>query len=230
MKFKLLLTTLWFLSLSQFVSQACPPLKNPKSLAYARRDHNRCEGLKDRDASSTFELISFATGNLSGYISYPTILPILVPGTVNLSPNVKVQSFIRNYRLDNLEAASKSSDFNFLLDTSVLTTAAIPIESLQATAYITRDSSLVYFPVTLGQSSGEYRFVLYSPQRIAFPKIEIRRNGKTVFPLSPIKTPRDGQISLTWNGKAPAGTYELYLVDGDGQSRTFRFEHDPRWL
>jgi flagellar basal-body rod modification protein FlgD len=230
MNFKLLLTTLLLFSLSPLVAQACPPLNNPKSLAYARRDNNRCEGLQDRDASSTFELISFATGSISSNASFPNTLTIRVPSTGNLSPTIEVQSFIRNYRLDNLEAPSKSSGISFPLDTSVLKKANIPLESLRATAYITRDSGFVYFPVILEQPSDHYQFVVYSPQRTTFPTIEIRRNGKTILPLPSLKTPRSGQIFLTWNRKAPAGTYELYLVDGEGQPRTFRFEHNPSWL
>lgn len=227
MKAKILLPSLLLLSLTPPAAQACPP-GHPNSLAYILRDNNRCEGLRDRRyASSTFSLISFFTGNLN---NYPDILTLRVPSISNVSPTIEVQSFFRNYRLDSLVLRPGSKGFTFLLNTTVLKRANVPIGSLRATAYITRNSELIYFPVILGQPSGRYEFVVYSPERTTFPTFEIRRNNRAVF-RNPRRFPHQGQIHLFWEyGNAPAGTYELYMIDGKGQRRSFRFEHNPNWL
>lgn len=228
MKFRILLLSLLLFSLNPLAAQACSE-GHPRSLAYIRRDNNRCEGLlNSRNISTrTFSLISFSTSNLN---SYPNTLKIEVPGTGNRQPNIAVQSFYRNYRLDELKSESGSSGFSFPLNTNVLKKSDIPIRILRATAYITRNSASVYFPVIFGQPSGRYEFVLYSPQRTTFPTIEIRRQGQVLFRNSR-QTPQRGEIPFTWEyGKAPAGTYELYIVDGEGEDRTFRFQHDSSWL
>lgn len=218
---------LLLLALSPLAAQACPA-GNSDSLAYIRRDNNRCEGLRDRNASSGFDLVSFATTNLGD--NYPSNLNIRVPGTGDTRPAVVVQSFDRNYRLDNLNSIQTSDGYSFPLNTRVLQQADVSTQSLRATAYITRDSSPVYFPVVLGQSSSAYEFVIYSPQRSTFPTFEIRQNGKTVY-KNPRNTPQQGLIRLTWSyGNAPAGSYELYIVDGEGQRRSFRFEHNSAWF
>ncbi|NET07866.1 MAG: hypothetical protein F6K09_23545 [Merismopedia sp. SIO2A8] len=227
MKLRITLISLLLLSLSPLAAQACPEGHN-RSLAYIRRDNNRCEGLLDsRDATSTIYLIAFSTSNLN---SYPETLKIEVPGTGNRQPNIEVQSFYRNYRLDQLDSKYSSSGFLFPLNTNVLKKSGIPIRLLRATAYINRNSTPFYFPVILGQPSDRYEFVLYSPQRNTFPTFEIRSQGK-VLSSNPRQTPRRGQIRFAWKyGDAPAGTYELYIVDGEGKERTFRFQHDPSWL
>lgn len=223
---KIILSSLLILSLSPLAAQACPQ-GNPESLAYIRRDGNRCEGLGDRSATGTFSLISFSTGNLS---SYPNTLNIRVPVTGNTSPEITLQSFERNYRLDEIKARSNSSGFTFDLSTKVLQKAQVPAQSLRALAFITRDSVPVYFPVILGQPSGRYEFVVHSPQRTTFPTFEIRHNSKVVV-RRPRNNPQQGQIRFAWKyGNAPAGLYELYIVDGQKQSRTFRFEHNPKRL
>ena len=224
---KPLLISLLLLSLSPLATQACPT-GNSSTLAYIRRNDNRCEGLRDREISSFFELISFSTNSLSE--DYPTTLNIRVPGTGRTRPAIVVQSFTRNYRLDNLSSAQTTSGYTFSLNTNILKKAKVSTDSLRATAYITRDSSPVFFPVILGSSSNSYEFVINSHQRVAFPTFEIRRNNKAVY-SSPRPNPRSGHIRLNWAyGNAPAGSYQLYLVDENGSSRTFSFEHNPDWF
>ncbi|NEP00843.1 MAG: hypothetical protein F6K58_19695 [Symploca sp. SIO2E9] len=227
MKLRIPLISLLLLSLNPLVAQACSE-GHHRSLAYIRRDNNRCEGLLDsHDATSTISLISFSTSNLN---SYPNTLKIEVPGTGNRQPNIEVQSFYRNYRLDQLNSKSGSSGFSFPLNTDVLKKSGVGISNLRATAYITRDSAFLYFPVILGQPSDRYEFVLYSPRRTTFSTLEIRSQGQVLF-SNPRQTPQRGQIRFAWEyGNAPAGTYELYIVDGEGKERTFRFQHDPNWL
>lgn len=219
--------TLLLLSLSPITAQACPT-GNAASLAYIRRDNNRCEGLTDELISDTFSLVSFLTTSLT---DYSNTLVIRIPGTGNTRPAITLQSPYRNYLLDNLNIASSTSGYTFSLNTQpVLRKAEIPFTSLQATAYITRDSSPVYFPVILGNASDAYQFTINSPQRTSFPVLEIRRDGQTVF-SNPLATPRQGIIRFSWSyGNASAGTYELYLEDSNGDTRTFRFEHNPNWL
>lgn len=208
-------------------AQVCPR-GNPASLAYIRRDNNRCEGLQDyRYSSSGFELISYSTTQLS---DYPSSLTIRIPGTGRVPPKVEMLSYIKNYLLDEIATAPTALGFSFSLDTSVLRQAKVPFTSLRSIAYLIRGSTLVYYPVVLGQPAKEYTFVVESPKRVTFPTFEIRRNGKAVI-KNPILRPRSGQIRFNWDYQnAPAGTYELYIVNSDGQSRAFRFEHNPDWL
>ena len=104
------------------------------------------------------------------------------------------------------------------------------MSTLRSLAFIIEDSEPIYFPVILGESSGVYEFVIQSLQRTAFPVLEIRYQGKPVF-SDPRNNPQQGHIRLTWNYQnAPAGRYELYLENNEGQSRTFPFEHDPNWF
>ena len=228
MKVKILLISLVLLGLSPLSASACPTDGNPDSLAYIRRDNNRCEGLLgSRPSSGTFSLIGLFTSNIS---SYPKTLKIRVAGTDKTSPIIDIQSFYpQRYRLNELDTKSTNSGFTFDLNTTVLRKAYIPFASLRPVAYITRNSGLVYFPVILGQPSSSYEFALYSPHRIAFPTLEIRRNGKVVY-SNPSNIPRN-LIRFTWEyGDEPAGTYELFIKDDRGKRRTYRFEHNPELL
>jgi hypothetical protein len=232
MNYKLLLIGSLLFFLNSTVAQACPQQGNPKSLSYIRRDNNRCEGLQDRNAgSSSFDLISFSTSNLNSNLnSYPEALNIRVLGTGKTAPTIEVQSFFRNYRLDEVDARFTASGFIFILSTAILKRASIPLNTLRSLAYIAQESEIVYFPLILGKSSGRYEFIINSPQRNTFPTFEIRHNGKTVL-SKPRNIPQKGHITLIWEySKAPAGLYELYIVDGQGQRRSFRFKHDPKWL
>lgn len=218
------------LALNPAEAQDCPPPGDRLSLAYMSRDNNRCEGIKPRDVSTSApSLISFSTSSLNN--TYPNTLSIRVPGTGNNSPTITIQSFEKNYRLDNLQTLASKSGFTFLLDTKVvLQKAGISLRSLYATAFITRNSSDIYFPVILGQPSSKYKFVVNSPQRTTFPILEIRRSGKVIF-SNPRNISQRGHIRFAWEyGKAPAGTYEILMVNGQEQRRTFTFEHNPKWF
>lgn len=226
--YKILLVGLLFFFLNPTIAQACPQKSNTRSLAYMRRDNNRCEGLQKRNvSSSTFDLISFHTSNIN---HYPKTLNIRVRGTGKTRPKIEMQSFYRNYRLDEINTRHTTSGFNFPLNTTILKRAGIPWKTLRSLAYIVKKSRFIYFPVILGKSSGKYEFIINSPRRTTFPTLKIRRNGKTVLSKS-LKSPRRGHIKLTWKyGKAPAGLYELYIRNGKGRRRTFLFKHNPKWL
>jgi len=202
---------------------------HPDSLAYIRRDGNRCEGLLDHhQVSGQFELIGFYTTTLTQ--EYSNTMTIQVPGTENMEPEVEIQSFYRNYRLDRLELSSKAGEARFVLDTKVLQDAGIPPNTLRALAYAVPDSSRMYFPVILEKAAAQYRFVLYSPQRQEFPKLEIRHNGQVIHSDSR-GIPTQGEFFFTWEDKnAPAGTYELHVVNGEGRKRVYRFRHHPNWF
>lgn len=205
----------------------CQP-GNPNSLAYIRRDNNRCEGLQEEKAAAPFKFVSFSTGNLTN--TYPNSLQIRVPGTGNARPEIIIQSDYRNYYLDELAIRESPSGFTFNLPTTILKKAAIPARTLLASASIIRDSVETYFPVILGQPSVQYQFVIFSPERTTFPTFAIRRNGQIIY-NQPRNNPTQNYVSLTWKyGNAPAGTYELYLVDGSGKTRNFRFQHNPNWF
>jgi flagellar basal-body rod modification protein FlgD len=227
MKTNLLAIGVLLLSLTPFAAHACPEEGTPGSLSYMRRDDNRCEGLLDRNATSSLQLISFVTSDLN---RYPEILDIRVPGTENDDPRIEVQSLYRNYRLDNLETTASNEGVFFDLNTSILQKANIPVYSLRAIAPVMRQSKRVYYPVILGEASQSYEFILYSPRRLTFPTLEIRRNNQVVYSDSR-EIPDRGEIRLTWEGeKFPAGDYELHVVDGNGNQRVFQFYHDPNWL
>ena len=90
--YKLLFIGLLLFCFNPKVAQACPRTRNPRSLAYVRRENNRCEGLQRRNiSSSTFDLISFSTSNIN---RYPKTLNIRVRGTGRTRPIIEVQSFL----------------------------------------------------------------------------------------------------------------------------------------
>ena len=231
MKIRIFFISLLFFSLFPPIANACQP-GNPGSLAYIRRNNNRCEGILDRNIStgSLPELISFATSNLA---EYPNSLKIQVPGNSNQKPKIEIQSFFIKYLLNKLDTQYIQPNFTFDLNTKTVLqhrAVQVPFNSLRSLAFIVEDSEPVYFPVILGESSGEYEFVINSLQRTAFPVLEIRYQGKTVF-SDPRNNPQQGHIFLTWKyGNAPAGRYELYLETSEGKSRTFPFEHNPSWF
>ncbi|MEY3827841.1 MAG: hypothetical protein RLZZ148_2662 [Cyanobacteriota bacterium] len=206
------------------------PTGNPSSLAYIYRDRNRCEGIKPREISQKFDLIAFSMGSLS---SYPKLLKIRIPKTQNKTPDLTIQSFVRNYLLDNLTLKENASSFSFELNPkTVLEKANIPPQSLRATASTLHNSRNVYYPVIFGQGTKYYDLVVFSATERTFSTVEIRRQDKVIpSNLKPSKIPKSGEIFWRWEyGNAPAGTYELYLKDEQGEERSFYLEHDPKWL
>ena len=232
MKIRILFISLLLLSLFPTITNAACKKGNSRSVAYIFRDNNRCEGLLDRDInySRLPDLISFATSNLK---EYPNTLKIQIPGNSNQQPEISIQSFLKRYRLDELETEYLQSNFIFDLNTKTVLqhrSVQVPLSSLRSLAFIVEDNEPVYFPVILGESSGEYEFVINSLQRTAFPVLEIRYQGKTVF-SDPHNNPQQGHIRTRWKyDNAPAGRYELYLENSEGKSRTFPFEHNPNWF
>ena len=222
--------TLTILSITPLSAIACQN-GHPDSLAYIRRDNNRCEGLKDgQDVSLSFRLTSLVSRSLN---SYPSTLTVKIPAPNNSKPNLVIQSFFRNYRLDEIKL---EPNFIFNLPTAILQKAKIPLNKLRALAYITQKSERVYYPVILGTPSPQYEFVIYSPERVIFTNLEVRRNGK-VIPGSPSPRPNpiQGEVTYTWNpANAPEnGRYELYVqAKGENQTRAYSyyFEHHNNWL
>lgn len=135
---------------------------NPWSIAYILRDDNRCEGILDRNISGDTlrDLISFATSKLT---EYPDNLSIQVPGDNNQKPIISVQSFLKRYRLDELETEYLQSNHTFDLNTKKVLQhprANVPIKSLRSLAFIIDDSEPVYYPVILEEGSNQYEFVI----------------------------------------------------------------------
>jgi flagellar basal-body rod modification protein FlgD len=222
--------TLTILSLTPLSAIACQT-GHPDSLAYIRRDNNRCEGLKDgQDVSLSFRLTSLVSRSLN---SYPSTLTVKIPAPNNSKPNLVIQSFFRNYRLDEIKL---EPNFIFNLPTAILQKAKIPLNKLRALAYITEKSQNVYFPVILGTPSPQYEFVIYSPERVVFTNLEVRQNGKVIpGSQSPRPNPIQGEVIYTWNpANAPVnGRYELYVqAKGENQTRAYSyyFEHQNNWL
>ena len=230
MEIRILLVSLLLLSFFPTVANACQS-GNPFSTAYIRRN-DRCEGLLNLNTNNSIlpDLMSFATSSLT---EYPDNLKIQVPGKISLKPRIRIQSFFKSYLLDKLETKYLKSNYRFDLNTKAILqhrSVQIPFNMLLSLAFIIEDSEPVYFPVILGESSGEYEFIINSFQRTTFPVLEIRYQGKPVF-SDPRKNPQEGHIRLIWKYEnAPAGRYELYLETSEGKNRTFPFEHDPNWF
>lgn len=229
MKHLLWLTPLLLLTLTPIPAQAACPTGPSNTLSYMRRDNNRCEGLRDRqDASGSLTLISFVTTNLNS-LSNP--LNIRVAGNTN--PTLQVQEFSRNYRLDDVQMRPSGNSAIFPLNPRILQNAGITNPNrLLAIASVTRNAAAIYYPTILGSASGKYTFVLYAPKAIAFKKIQIRKAGNaTPYLNQSLSQPRQGQIPFQWSyGNAPAGDYEVYVEDSQGQPRRFRFKHNRQWL
>lgn len=232
---KLLFASVIALTLSQMPALACPE-GNPRSTAYIRRG-NRCEGIKREPVSAnTLRLISIATRNIP---SYPAEVSMKIPGiNGGGKPEVKVQSLDKNYQLDNPSLTENSGFYTLLWDSYVLKREEVPSNSLRALASVNFGSQVVYAPVILGQSSGQYEFVFYSPSRVKFPVFRILRNGKEVY-SNPRNIAQTNEIIFTWDSRnAPAGRYELQIeaeIEPRGKptekiNRKFVFEHNPKWL
>lgn len=234
MKYTAFFTSLFILGLSTLPAQACFP-GDPKSTVYIRRDDNRCEGIKSRNVDRGLRLISFAT---IGIKSYPSTVSLKIPRIANATPNIMVQSLGANYILDNVSLTLNKSLFTFSWSSFVLNSAQIIPTSLRALADVNLGSQLVYVPVILEQSSGQYQFVFYSSNRAKFSTVQIRRNGKEIY-SSPRNNFQRGEVVFNWDArKVPAGRYELYVVAEQEQigrqperiTRQIAFEHNPNWL
>jgi len=236
MNAKLLFPSVIALTLSQMPALACPE-GNPRSTAYIRRGNNRCEGIKREPVSAnSLRLISIATRNIP---SYQAEVSMKIPGiNGGGKPEVKVQSLEKNYQLDNPSLTENSGFYTLLWDSYVLKRENVPSNSLRALASVTFGSQVVYVPVILGKSSGQYEFVFYSPSRVKFPVFRILQNGKEVYSI-PRKIPQTKEMIFTWDSRnAPAGRYELQYeaeIEARGNppeklNRKIVFEHNPKWL
>jgi hypothetical protein len=164
-----------------------------------RHTHFKSTDSEQRDSDhytyryNGYDLIAFSTGGLTDY-SQP--VKIRVP-KLPVTPNITVQSYVRNYLLDNLSLDSTPSHYNFNLNPQVvLKKANIPPNSLRAIATVRKDSQDIYYPVIFNQAGKYYDLTLYSSTRRAFPQVEIRRQGKVFSSnLKPRKIPDDGEIS-----------------------------------
>ena len=235
MNAKLLFASVIALTLSQIPALACPE-GNLRSTDYIRRD-NRCEGIKRQPVSgNSLRLISIATRNIP---SYQTEVSMKIPGiNGGGKPEVKVQSLDKNYQLDNPSLTENSGFYTLLWDSYVLKREEVPSNSLRALASVNFGSQVVYVPVILGQSSGQYEFVFYSPSRVKFPVFRILRNGKEVY-SNPRNIAQTNEMIFTWDSRnAPAGRYELQIeaeIEPRGKptekiNRKIVFEHNPQWL
>ncbi len=206
---KLLLSSLFplfisvsLLNVTGLTANACPTGK-PGDIDYIRRDNNRCEGIKGRQnitGSNSFELIAFSTTNLD---DYPDTLKIIVPGTGKDKPTILMQSYSKNYLLDELDANDSPSGFIFDLKTNpVLQRVKIPLKSLLPLAFIEKNSRRIYYPVILDKASNTYQFVIYTRDRRTFPKVEIRQNGKVIpSNLKPRNIRSKEEIRFSWQPK-----------------------------
>jgi hypothetical protein len=212
---------------------ACP--KNVHdSLSYQLRDNNRCEGLQShQNASSGLHLISFVSFSTTNSGSIGDTLRILVAG--HPKPRLEVHEFFRSYRLDQVQMSPKGNGAFFHLDSSILRRSRITtIERLRAIAYVNSDSSRTYYPTVLGKASNKYIFMLRSNRLRIFKIMRVRQLiSSKPYEKDLIQSqayPRE-EITAPWGYKdAPAGDYELYVVDSENNMRRFPFKHNRQWL
>ncbi|KYC40508.1 hypothetical protein WA1_25635 [Scytonema hofmannii PCC 7110] len=239
MNYKIFLTSLLFLlNLNHLPAQASCREGNPRSTEYIRRNQpTRCEGIQREPISgNSLRLISIAIRNIPSYGETLTLQIPRINGGSN--PQVKLQSLEKNYQLDNPSLSPNGSGFSFSWETYVLKRENIPADSLRALAYFQLGSEPVHIPVILGNSSGKYEFVFFTPSRAKFSTFEILRDGKQVY-SSPRTNFRSGEIVFTWDGRnAPAGRYEIHFIanieptnqPAQELERRLVFEHNPNWL
>lgn len=241
MNYKIILTSLLILSISNLPSAAYCPEGNPRSTDYIRRQPpNRCEGIKERPLSgNNLNLISIATRNLTNYGKTLTLQIPQISGGQNPQIRVRSLSDDYDYQLDNLSLTNKDSRFSFSWDTYVLRQVQIPANSLRAVASYSFGSQPVYVPVILGQTSGKYEFVFYSQDRVRFTNFEILPQGQKSIYRDSRPNPRSGETIFTWDGRnAPAGRYEMHYVafierrdePSDRKEKRIIFEHNPNWF
>ncbi|NMG22768.1 hypothetical protein DP116_26345 [Brasilonema bromeliae SPC951] len=235
-----LFTSLLLLTLSNLAAQAqasCPA-GNPRSTEYIRRNPpNRCEGIQREPISgNTLRLISIAIRNIPSYGE--TLLMQIPQINGGNNPQVKLQSLEKYYQLDNPSLSPNGSGYSFSWDTYVLKKENILPDTLRALAYFNLGSESVHIPVILGNTSGKYEFVFFTPSRAKFSTFEILRDGKRVY-SSPLNNARSGEIVFNWDGRnASAGRYELHIIANiepirqppQRIERRFVFEHNPNWL
>lgn len=214
---------------------SCPqvcPCGNSDDTTYMWRDENRCEGIiKNIPVNQEMRLISLTT---SAITTFDKKLQLRIPRFSD-SNDVSVRSLAKRYQLDKIQSfKSEASALTFSWSTYVLTKENIAPESLRVLASYKDGSQVVYVPVTLGKSSGEYKFVLYSDSAVENSTVQISRNGKSVY-TSPRKTSQGGEIIFKWKpNKAPKGRYQLkYKVElqqigkpAKKYERTILFEHN----
>lgn len=228
MKYSLFFAVCFIATFNQLPVTACTNNVNSQSVEYSRRENNRCEGIKNRQVSGGINLISFTTRNIPRFGS---TLKLMIPRFSNENPEVNVRSLEKDYQLDNISLKKEPSFYTFTWSTSVLTKAQVNQNSLRALAF--NPSNLMYLPVTLGQTSGRYEFVLHSSVPVKITSFKIFNNGKVVH-SSPPRTSSGGEIIFAWDArKFNSGNYELrYEAQRNGRifPTKVSFRHDPKWL
>lgn len=194
--------------------------------AYQLYPDGHCEGIPDgRPISGQFALISFFSGSVGS--RFPSSLTLIIPS--QSKPSLNLQSHSRNYKVNNLPLKSKGKGLAYDLDTKGLNRADIQPDSMTYLAFIDKNSNRVYLPVVLGKANGSYQFIVNGPKYMKLSQFEIRQSGTAIY-RSPSNVEKMTHI-LTWEyGKAKKGSYELYLKDGEGRTRSFTFEHNPNLL
>lgn len=241
MNYKIILTSLFILTLSHLPAAAYCPNGDPNTTDYIRRQPpDRCEGIRKEPLSAnSLSLISIATRKLANYGKTLTLQVPRISGGKN--PQVIVKSLGDNYhyQLDDLLLSDNGSRFGFNWNTYVLKQAKIPANKLRATAIYNFGSQPVYVPVILGQTSGKYEFVFYSENRVRFTSVKILSPSQKEIYSTSRPNADSGEMIFTWDGRnAPPGRYELYYVanierrnePSDRIERRIVFEHNPNWL
>jgi hypothetical protein len=115
---KFLPITLIILALNSLAATACPE-KAANFLDYQRRNSNRCEGVvREREAiAASVELVSFASRKID---NYKQPIRLRIPKINNTAPDLQVNSYAKNYKLDEIKLSSESAWFSFNWATDIL--------------------------------------------------------------------------------------------------------------
>ncbi|MFN5514406.1 MAG: FlgD immunoglobulin-like domain containing protein, partial [Cyanobacteriota bacterium] len=142
-----------------------------------------------------------------------------------------------------LTLRKQGSRYQFQWDNSVVKNAQIQPDSLRATASI-KEGKLVYLPVLLSPTAGQYDIILNSDRRAKITHLKIVQNNQIIYSTSRKNWQPKGEIFFSWNGKttqgkpAPQGLYQLkieaQLEQDDAPPElaniNITFAHDPQWL
>lgn len=238
MSHKRFLTSLYLpavaiLALNPNPAAACPEHASNPLVYQLRSNPSRCEGINRQAISAGFNLVSLSTSALR---NYSQTLTLQVP-QMGGQPEIILRSYNRLYQLDQFTPQLSNNQYQFNLNTEIITKVDVPAASLRAIATLP-GSQPVYIPVIIGTPSQSYQFVLYSPARTTINTFEIRRNNQVIHSDSR-PNPRQGEIRFTWDGRnQPKGLYQLRVVAELRQrgtrpetvTRVYSFHHDPAWF
>ncbi|HAC65443.1 MAG TPA: hypothetical protein DCF68_18410 [Cyanothece sp. UBA12306] len=237
----LLILSLGLLLIPNTQAQQCPKTGNRPTDYIQREGDKRCEGIVKRlDQGGDFSLVSLTIGRMKT-LTEP--LKLEVPNINNKKPEIKIYSLQQKYQLIPLRLRTRGYNYKFQWSNAVIKTEKIPLENLNAKAFITAPQ-IVYLPVIFNSSANEYNIVLNADRRVSITEFKIQQKNNVIYQTSRSQFQPKGQIFFSWNGRkkdgkiAPAGSYQLRVkakleqddAPPENASVNITFKHNPQWL